>query len=141
MRLAYIKCMKTFKQYITERPVKFTSYLPGYETMMKTERGLENPSVAELTSFINNTKHKEVRIILDARGYMRVWDANNSIHQEVVNGEGLNVDELALGVLRLHKGGIWEIMLQKYAGRDKYAKKNKTLVELMKDKDNEVTNY
>ena len=72
---------------------------------------------------------------------MRVWDANKSIHQEIVNGEGLNVDELALGVLRLHEGGIWLIMLQKYGGRDKYAKKNKTLAELMKDKDNEVTNY
>ena len=129
------------EQVLLERPAKFTSYLPGYETMMKTERGLENPSVAELTSFINNTKHKEVRIVLDARGHMRVWDANNSIHQEVVNGEGLNVDKLALGVLRLHEGGIWLIMLQNYGGRDKYAKKNKTLVELMKDKDNEVTNY
>ena len=133
--------MKSFNQFITERPVKFTSYLPGYETMMKTERGLENPSVAELTSFIKNTKFREVRILVNSKGSLTVWNAEKSIHQEIMNGEGLELEDVVLGIIRLENDGSWLIGLQKYGGRNKYGLKNKVLAKLMKDKDNKVQSY
>ena len=109
--------------------------------MMKIERGLQDPSLSELTSFIKNTKFSEVRILVKSKGSLTVWNAEKSIHQEIVNGEGLKIEDVVLGIVRLENDGSWLIGLQKYGGRNKYAKKNKVLAALMKDKDNEVTSY
>jgi len=137
--------MKTFKQYITEKPVKLTvgQLFRGSKIGDEPEtRGLINPSEQELAAYTKRTPYNEVRILVDKKGTLYVWDADKALHQEIISGEGLFKDDLMVGVIGY--GGIydgWLIQLSRKGGRDKYAKKNKTLVELMKDKDNEVTTY
>jgi|TARA_Y100000296_G_scaffold19025_1_gene22742 hypothetical protein len=132
--------MISFKQYIVEKPVKLHATLPYRNAEDKDIRGLINPSESELTAYTERTPNKEVRILVNKTGKLWVFNASAAIHQEIITGEGLYKEDLMLGVLGQDEDG-WIIQFSKWEGRDKYAKKNKTLAKLMKNKDNEVTTY
>ena len=128
------------EQYIVEKPVKLhiTQLYRGGED--KDIRGLINPSESELTAYTERTPNKEVRILVNKTGKLWVFNATVALHQEIITGEGLYKEDLMLGKLEQDNDG-WIIQFSKWEGRDKYAKKNKTLAKLMKNKDNEVTIY
>ena len=132
--------MISFKQYIVEKPVKLHATLPYRNAEDKDIRGLINPSESELTAYTERTPNKEVRILVNKTGKLWVFNATVAIHQEIITGEGLYKEDLMLGKLEQDEDG-WIIQFSKWEGRDKYAKKNKTLAKLMKNKDNEVTTY
>ena len=132
--------MISFKQYIVEKPVKLHATLPYRNAEDKDIRGLINPSESELTAYTERTPNKEVRILVNKTGKLYVFNASAAIHQEIIAGEGLYKENLMLGVLGRDEDG-WIIQFSRLEGRDKYAKKNKTLAKLMKNKDNEVTTY
>ena len=92
--------MKSFKQYIEEKKVPLFVSLP-YKGAHKKENitGLENPSATEILGFLKKLKFKTGRFIVDKIGKLLVWDADNAIHYEVVNGEGWDKNETTLGVM------------------------------------------
>ena len=128
------------EQVIVEKPVKLHATLPYRNAEDKDIRGLINPSESELTAYTERTPNKEVRILVNKTGKLWVFNATVAIHQEIITGEGLYKEDLMLGKLEQDKDG-WIIQFSKWEGRDKYAKKNKTLAKLMKNKDNEVSTY
>ena len=134
--------MKSFKQYITERPARLTVGQLSRRSIPRDTRGLINPSESELSSYTKNTEYNQVRILVDKKGKLYAWDADDALHQEIISGEGLNKDDVMLG--SINHGSVydgWVIQLSPEGGRNKYAKKNKVLAALMKDKDNEVEAY
>ena len=137
--------MKSFIQYITERPAKLSVGQLYGSSLPRETRGHINPNEQDLARYIQNTKYNEVRILVDKKGTLYVWDAEEALHQEIISGEGLFKDEVMIGIVAYNDNrdwnGGWVIQLSRNGGRDKYAKKNKTLATLMKDKENEVTTY
>ena len=141
--------MKSFIQFITERPAKLSVGQLYRASLPRETRGHINPNEQDLARYIQNTKYNEVRILVDKKGTLYVWDAEEALHQEIISGEGLFKDDVMVGVVAYNGNrnavsrliGGWLIQLSRKGGRDKYAKKNKTLATLMKDKENEVTTY
>ena len=130
------------EQFIVEKPAKLRAVLPYTGSKEKEIRGLINPSESDLSGFIYNAPNNAVRILVDKTGKLYVWGATHAIHREIIVGGDLVKDDVMLGEIT---GGYedynWEIQLSRKDGRDNYAKKNKTLAKLMKDKNNEVSTY
>ena len=80
--------MKSFNQYITERPAKITVDLGGFRSKISEIRGLINPTFSELTGFIKNTQFG-VRFLVSAKKDLYVWDGAKIIHADVVRGENI----------------------------------------------------
>jgi len=138
--------MKTFKQYITERPAKLSATFPYKGAEWKDFRGLENPTEREITTLMKKTRFKEVRFVVDSKGKMWAWDTNDALHDEVIfgqTGQKYNGD-YAKGVFTFfdidadfsvvyHKSGNLKIIIMnsRTVGSD-YALKNKTMKALAK---------
>ena len=98
--------MKSFKQFIVEeelvtekRTPLFTS-LPYKGSKQKgSVTGLENPSPMELLGFLKRTTRNMVRYIVNGKGKLLVWDAEDAIHQEVITGESWDKNDVGLGVI------------------------------------------
>ena len=133
--------MKSFKQYITEKPYKIGVMDDYSKPKFKEIRGLFNPSMDELTAFTMKTKWKSVRIIA---GWLKtdnlyVWDANLATHPDVMEGENLDYKKYATGMLSWidqfakHDEKIWSLEL---GGSDDDAqdigKKHRGLKDLLK---------
>ena len=90
--------MKSFKQYLEEKKVPLFVSLP-YKGAHKKESitGLENPSAREILGFMKKLRFATARFIVDKVGKLLVWDADNAIHHEVINGEGWERDGTSLG--------------------------------------------
>ena len=84
--------MKSFKQYITERPAKITVDLGGWRSKISEIRGLINPTFSELTGFIKNTQFG-VRFLVSAKKDLYVWDGAKIIHADVASGELADEDD------------------------------------------------
>ena len=67
----------------------------------KEIRGLLNPSMDELIKFTKKTKYKSSRIIAGWRGAegLYVWDADEAVHPDVMEGENLDYKKYATGML------------------------------------------
>ena len=136
--------MKSFKQYITEKPHKIGVMDKYADPKFREIRGLLSPSMDDLISFTKHkTKWKSVRIIagLGAKG-LYVWDANEATHPDVMGGENLNPDKYKTGMLSLEKQGeyldepYWLLELGKNAADAKrIAKQHIALKDLMKEFD------
>jgi len=79
--------MKTFKQYITEKPAKLSATFPYKGAEWKDFRGLENPTEKEIVTLMKKAKFKEVRFVVDNKGKMWAWDTNDALHDEVIFGQ------------------------------------------------------
>lgn len=76
--------LKSFKQYITEKPAKLSGTFPYKGAGWKNFRGLENPNEREIRAFMKKTKFKELRFVVDTKGKMWAWDTEDALHDEVV---------------------------------------------------------
>jgi hypothetical protein len=76
--------MKSFKQYITEKPAKLSAALPYKGAKWEDFRGLENPTERELVTHIKKSKFFSLRFIVDTKGKMWAWDANDALHDGVI---------------------------------------------------------
>ena len=138
--------MKTFKQYITEKPAKLSATFPYKGAEWKDFRGLENPIEKEIIAHMKKAKRKELRFVVDAKGKMWAWNTDYALHDEVIfaqTGEKYN-GNYAKGVFTFfdidadfsvvyHKSGNLKIIIMnsRTVGSD-YALKNKTLKALAK---------
>ena len=137
--------MKTFKQYITEKPAKLSATFPYKGAEWKDFRGLENPTEKEIVTLMKKTKFKEVRFVVDNKGKMWAWDTNDALHDEVIyaqTGEKYN-GNYAKGIINFFdiddegaiapKSGNLRIVIMntRTVGTD-FALKNKTMKALAK---------
>ena len=76
--------MKSFNQYITEKPAKLSATLPYKGAKWDNFRGLENPTEKELIAFLDKSKYHTLRFLVDTKGKMWAWDANHGLHDAVV---------------------------------------------------------
>jgi hypothetical protein len=53
----------------------------------------------ELIGFLKRTTRNMVRYIVDGKGKLLVWDAEDAIHQEVITGESWDKNDVGLGVI------------------------------------------
>lgn len=92
--------MKSFKQYITEKPTTFvtdpSSMWGGDATSV---RGLINPSSAkEIESFAKRSRFKDAKFIFSARDKkLMVFDPAGVVHDDVGRGEGYSPSEYVRG--------------------------------------------
>ena len=117
--------MKSFKQYITERPAKITINTGGIRKNIEEIRGLINPTFSELTGFIKNTQFG-VRFLVSAKKDLYVWDGAKIIHADVSRGElaGDDDQEYIKGSItydKISKPNVYAVMA--IQGGKKYAKK------------------
>ena len=138
--------MISFKQYITEKPVKLSAALP-YTGGAKWEdfRGLENPTERELLTHIKKSKFFSLRFMVDIKGKMWAWDADDALHDAVIyamTGEKYVSGGYAKGQIgfidldndaTIHKDGNLRIIVHnsRTVGTD-FALKNKTMKALAK---------
>ncbi len=78
--------MKSFSQYITEKPAKISASWPYKGAEWEEFRGLENPTERELVAMINKSKFYELRFIVDNKGKMWAWDSDEALHGAVIFG-------------------------------------------------------
>jgi len=131
--------MQSFKQYITEKPIKLSGTLPYKGSKWEDFRGLENPNEREIVTFLNKSKFKSLRFLVDTKGKMWVWDANHGLHAAVVyamTGKKLSGD-YALGTfsysnIQKKDGNIAFAVLNTRAVGKNFALKNKTIKSLAK---------
>ena len=76
--------MKSFKQYITEKPAKLSSVASYKGAKWEDFRGLENPTEKEMVSLMKKSSFNELRFVVDSKGKMWAWDTNDSLHEPVV---------------------------------------------------------
>ena len=76
--------MKSFKQYITERPAKLSSVAPYKGAKWEDFRGLEDPTEREMIALMKKSSFKELRFVVNSKGKMWAWDTNDSLHEPVV---------------------------------------------------------
>lgn len=76
--------MKTFKQYIIEKSVKISASLPYKGAKWDTFRGLENPTEREIVAHIKKSRFYSLRFMVDMKGEMWAWDADDALHDAVV---------------------------------------------------------
>ena len=90
--------MKTFKQYIEEKRAPLFTSLPYKGSKTGSVNGLENPSPMEILGFLKRTTRNMARYIVDGKGKLLVWDAEEAIHQEVITGEGWDRNDVGMGM-------------------------------------------
>ena len=76
--------MKSFKQYIIEKPAKLSASFPYKGAKWEDFRGLENPTEREIMAFLDKTRMKELRFLVDGKGKMWAWDTEDALHDAVV---------------------------------------------------------
>jgi len=130
--------MKTFKQYITEKPVKLSATLPYKGAKWEDFRGFENPSEKEIISALDSSKFREVRFLVDSKGKMWLWDASGALHDAVVLAQTGQkyVGDYAKGLISYLDVGSGDklkiIIMNTRTVGTKMALKNKTLKALAK---------
>ena len=131
--------MKSFLQYITEKPAKLSSAFPYKGAEWSDFRGFENPSEKEITTALSKSKAKELRFVVDIKGKMWMWDSYDAIHEPVIyamTGEKY-VGDYAKGYIQFFDVGASSdnlkvtIMNTRTVGTD-FALKNRTLKLLAK---------
>jgi len=134
--------MKSYKQYITEKPHKIGVMDDYSKPKFKEIRGLFKPSMNELTAFTMKTKWKSVRIIAGWSGAegLYVWDANLATHPDVMKGENLDYKKYATGMLSWidqfakHDEKIWSLELGGSQDEAQHiGKKHRGLKDLLKN--------
>ena len=141
--------MKSFKQYITEKPAKLSATLPYKGAKWEDFRGLENPTEREIRALINKSKFKELRFVVDGKGTMWAWDTEDALHDAVVfamTGEKY-VGDYAKGIINFinpdaedgekfsinaKDGNLHVLVLNTRTVGDDFALKNKTMKALAK---------
>ena len=138
--------MKSFSEYITEKPAKLSAVLPYKGAKWENFRGLENPTERELVAYMKKTKFYELRWLVDMKGKMWAWDSNEALHDAVVfamTGEKYVSGTYAKGVIGfmnlddddaiVHKSGNLRVIVHnsRSVGTD-FALKNKTMKALAK---------
>ena len=129
--------MKTFKQYITEKPAKLSATY-GYKGAQWDDfRGLENPTEKEIITLMKKAKFKEVRWVSDAKGKMWAWDADDALHGAVIfaqTGIEPDVDDkrYVKGSFKTFNGNIKVIVYNHQTVGSNFALKNITLKALAK---------
>ena len=101
--------MKSFRQYITEKPAKLSATLPYKGSKWEEFRGLENPTERELIAYVKKAKFDELRFVVNKEGKMWAWDSNHGLHEAVIfgmTGERYSVHNLyakgVIGVMSHH---------------------------------------
>ena len=138
--------MKSFKQYITEKPTKLSAALPYKGAKWEDFRGLENPTERELLTHIKKSKLFSLRFMVDIKGKMWAWDADDALHDAVIyamTGEKYVSGTYAKGQIgfidldndtaSIHKEGNLRIIVHnsRSVGTD-FALKNRTMKALAK---------
>jgi hypothetical protein len=138
--------MISFKQYITEKPVKLSAALPYKGAKWEDFRGLENPTERELLTHIKKSKFFSLRFMVDIKGKMWAWDADDALHDAVIyamTGEKYVSGTYAKGQIGfidldndaavIHKEGNLRVIVHnsRTVGTD-FALKNKTMKALAK---------
>ena len=129
--------MRSFKQHITEKPVKLSATY-GYKGAKWDDfRGLENPTEREIVTLMKKAKFKEVRWVSDAKGKMWAWDADDALHGAVIfaqTGIEPDVDDkrYVKGSFKTSNGNIKVIVYNHQTVGSNFALKNKTLKALAK---------
>ena len=137
--------MKSFQQYIMEKPAKLSATFPYKGAKWVDFRGLEDPNENELVSFLNKAKFRSLRFLVDTKGKMWAWDGEHSLHDAVVyamTGEKYNGD-YAKGTIEffnvddeksiIHKSGnLRVIVMNSRTVGTNFALKNRTMKALAK---------
>lgn len=138
--------MISFKQYITEKPTKLSAALPYKGAKWEDFRGLENPTERELLTHIKKSKFFSLRFMVDIKGKMWAWDADDALHDAVIyamTGEKYVSGTYAKGQIGfidldndaavIHKEGNLRVIVHnsRTVGTD-FALKNKTMKALAK---------
>ena len=138
--------MQSFKQYITEKPTKLSAALPYKGAKWEDFRGLENPTERELLTYIKKSKLFSLRFMVDIKGKMWAWDADDALHDAVIyamTGEKYVSGTYAKGQIgfidldndnaSIHKEGNLRIIVHnsRSVGTD-FALKNRTMKSLAK---------
>jgi len=138
--------MKSFGEYITEKPAKLSAALPYKGAKWENFRGLENPTERELVTYMKKAKFYELRWLVDMKGKMWAWDSDEALHDAVVfamTGEKYVSGTYAKGVIGflnlddddaiVHKSGNLRVIVHnsRTVGTD-FALKNKTMKALTK---------
>ena len=128
--------MKSFRQYLEERPVKLSLLLPYGGAIPREIRGLDNPSLSDITGFAKNAPQNKLRFLINSKGKMTVWRAMDGIHQQVITGEGRDDEDFTLGYMTLHRvgdGDSWDVYVSPHPKANvKFIKKNATFQEILK---------
>ena len=141
--------MKSFKQYITEKPAKLSATHPYKGAKWEDFRGLENPNEREIRALMKKSKFKELRFVVDGKGKMWAWDTEHALHDAVVfamTGQKY-VGDYAKGMINLinpdaedgekfsittKDGNLHVLVLNTRTVGDDFALKNKTMKALAK---------
>jgi len=137
--------MKSFNQYITEKPAKLSATLPYKGAKWQDFRGLENPNEKELVTYMKKSKFYSLRFLVDAKGKMWVWDGDHALHDAVVlamTGEKYN-GNYAKGTIEFFdiddesgivqkSGNLWVRVLNSRTVGVDFALKNRTMKSLAK---------
>jgi hypothetical protein len=125
--------MKSFRQYLEERPVKLSLLLPYGGAIPREIRGLDGPSLSDITGFAKNAPQNKLRFLVNSKGKMTVWRAMDGIHQQVITGEGRDDEDFTLGYMTLLKNGDWDVYISPHPKANvKFIKKNDTFRKIMK---------
>jgi hypothetical protein len=76
--------MKSFLQYITEKPTKLSATYPYKGAKWFDFRGYENPTEKEMWTLLKKARYGTVRFVVDAKGKMWMWDGNDGLHDAVI---------------------------------------------------------
>lgn len=76
--------MKSFNQYITEKPAKLSATFPYKGAEWEDFRGLENPTEQEILTFLKKARLSELRFTVDSKGKMWAWDSDHGLHDAVI---------------------------------------------------------
>jgi hypothetical protein len=140
--------MKSFNQYITEKSAKLSSVASYRGAKWEDFRGLENPNELEMKALMKKSQFNELRFIVDSKGKMWAWDANDALHEPVIfamTGEKYDGDYAKgmISVITVNDlddldpdmetvGNLHVIILNSRIGGTKFALKNKTLKAIAK---------
>ena len=136
--------MKSFNRYITEKSVKLSAALPYKGAKWEDFRGLENPTERELLTYIKKSRLFSLRFMVDIKGKMWAWDADDALHDAVIFGQtGEKYDgDYAKGVIIFfdvksnkvqHKSGNLKVILHNSIRlASKFVFKNTTMKEFSK---------
>ena len=124
--------MKSFSEYITERTVKLSLNLPYKGAVQNEIRGLDSPSVSEITGFAKNAPQNKLRFLCTSKGRLTVWRAIDGIHQQVIHGEMRDDEDFLDGYMTLLGKNSWDVFVSPYPRANmKFAKKSSTLQDLL----------
>ena len=138
--------MKSFKQYITEKPAKLSATFPYKGAKWEDFRGLENPTEQEILTFLKKARLSELRFTVDSKGKMWAWDSDHGLHDAVIfamtgqkyvgdYAKGMigfvDVDDDRIGFVAKDGNLKVTVMNTRTVGTD-FALKNKTMKKLAK---------